>query len=262
MTSRPVLALILLPGLLFNGCGGASSDPEREKDSGQDALDSGSEADAGATAVLACTEHTISTLHRSCQEIIAEDPTAADGVYALDPDGADQGVTAFCAYCLMSSHEGGWTLVANHADGIDRVDTPELVTPSKRGVLEAQRWRGLRDTVTTGMLFIDEHGNASLMAKKKLDAGSCVSFGDVDSLDEPNATWSAGKTVALFHNETAGCNATGGDYSIGIIAGKEYQGWQTAGAQLQQLSATKFDVWPYRDNVSWNEQDELLYYVK
>lgn len=48
--------------------------------------------------------------YKSCKEILANNPSATDGIYTIDPDG-DGGDEPFDCHCDMTTDGGGWTLV-------------------------------------------------------------------------------------------------------------------------------------------------------
>eukprot|EP01052_Picozoa_sp_SAG31_P000601 SAG31_NODE_17_length_35773_cov_25.999271_26_plen_342_part_00 len=85
---------------------------------GDGVLDSGEQCDEGALDLgedertSGCTS--ACTYGTSCLSVLQENPGTPDGVYVIDPDGAD-GVAPFEVYCDMMTDGGGWTLVDNDA---------------------------------------------------------------------------------------------------------------------------------------------------
>ena len=188
----------------------------------------------------------------TCATILADNPSAISGMYTVDLD--DTGpLSPFDAYCEMSIQGGGWMLYANHRDNINPQEV-NTVTTSDYGVMQADRWRAARDSMGNGMLFIDENNKVSRISIDKLNSANCLVTSSVERITDWRFLW---------HNENAGCNYTGVDYSF-INLAKIGQGtWVTNAASLYQRSTVKFDLWPYSDpGASAAEQNELLYFIK
>jgi len=145
-------------------------------------------------------------------------------------------------------------LIANHKDNITITQELDTVTTSGYGVIKPEYWRAIRDNMSTGMLFIDEHNNVSRISKEKLNNGKCTSISEVDALQSQQSLW---------HNEDTICDTVGFDYSI-INLGDSTNDPNNYedGASLFQLSSVKFDVWPYAADHSYRVQNELLYFIK
>ncbi|NJO00204.1 MAG: hypothetical protein HC875_41855 [Anaerolineales bacterium] len=194
---------------------------------------------------------------RSCQEILENGQSQGDDYYTIDADGSEGRLDPFEVYCDMTQQGGGWTLFAYHTDGIRVREVPE-VTISETGVIQADRWRALRNNMTTGMMFIDELGKVSAISAKDLNDGSCQNIQNPSSLLPPS-----GASKQLWHDEMRGCNGTGQDYSVIMLQGPAYENYGFSGAALYQYSELKFDPWPYNNkSVSYSEQNELFYYIK
>lgn len=195
---------------------------------------------------------------RSCQEILETGQSIGDGYYTIDADGTVGRLEPFEVYCNMTRQGGGWTLYAYHTDGIAIFEV-ENVTLSETGVMLGERWRAIRNNMTTGMMFVDELGRETTLSARKLNEGNCQNVQNPDSLV---STLSKGSQI--WHYEDSGCQVTGLDMSLIHLDGPSYSaGYTFAGASLTQLSGYKFDVWPYNNQgASYDDQDELYYYIK
>jgi len=200
---------------------------------------------------LPCADRPTLDIHPSCAAI----PSTVDGVYAIDPDGPDQGEDPYCTYCLMSAQGGGWTLFASHEDGVAERMVTDPVEPGVPGVVSAARWAERRDGMTSGMLFVDENGVTSFLSTSTL-AANCATPDDVTDLTGTSRLY-------LWHDENSGCTTTGTDYSIVGLTGSDYVLYESAGAALWQRSGLRFDTWGYGGlQHSYEVQDRLLYFIK
>ena len=182
----------------------------------------------------------------SCSDIYAQNPSAIDGVYSIQP-----GDSPFKVYCRMSNG-GGWTLIINHSDGLTQRLSRTPVTPDERGVLEAKQWKQLFPKLTTGLLIVDEYSRVSRIPLDRARRANCRPFSAVDLRSQQ----------FLFHDENNGCSATGGDYTLVSIRVPSDPNGSYPLADLYQMSRMKFDEWPYSKSYSYEMQNELLIFVK
>lgn len=199
----------------------------------------------------------LQTVLRSCQEILGAGQSQGDGTYTIDADGPEGRLDPFEVHCDMSREGGGWTLYAYHTDGI-KVFEVENVTITEPGVMQGERWRAVRDNMTTGMMFVDEFGKVSRINLDRLNEASCQLVQNPSSLLPIE-----GSSSHIWHDEDNGCAVNGRDYSMVLLEDSTYSSYRSAGASLIQQSEIKFDVWGYQGyDSSAGLQNELYYFIK
>ncbi|QTL37528.1 fibrinogen-like YCDxxxxGGGW domain-containing protein [Pseudoalteromonas viridis] len=209
-------------------------------------------------------EDTLSPTGRNCLDIKTQLPVAGTGFYLIDPDGENFGIDPFKVWCDMDYQGGGWTLFANHKDNIENIQEGEVISPAEFSVMKAQRWQALRQTVSGGMMFKDEHGRITQVYQAKMNNANCRNIYTDDSLAELSTRGDYG---LIWHHEDTNCDVSW-DFSGVMLGDKDSTRAATytyQGASVIQApnSKTRFDVWPYGSNESSRyQQDELLYFVK
>ena len=117
-------------------------------------------------------------------------------------------------------------MFANHADNL----TPSVNAPCCQVYSVMDDSNNNQNLCITGMFFIDEHGNESVLPLSSFNNASCINVSSANTLIGTGF-------YMLWHDETSGCTLTGSDYSLVALTNSPY------GASLYLQSGYGFSVW-------------------
>jgi len=155
----------------------------------------------------------------TCSHLKATNPSAADGIYLIDPDGPG-GLDAFEVYCDMTKDGGGWTMVTNRIRESIELLTPNAVTPTTTGyAIWQNRFDALKPGATHFMVQMagsQQHCGGSGAAAMGCSLPCLVVT--ISNLQSANCKAYTATTQIIewkyVHDETSGCGGSGGDYSM------------------------------------------------
>jgi len=194
------------------------------------------------TCVLPATTPETSWL--TCKDIYDNKNVRTSWLYYIKPSWYSW--EAFQVYCDMT-HEGWWwTLFAKNKEhnwGLPVKRNPLNV--NQYWVLQNDKWVAVRDSMTTWMMFFNNHNQFATMSKSNLlTKWNCVSLTDVSDLSStPN--WH------LFHYEIHWCTGSWEDYTIFNLH------WGTRWAHITAMTSVTFDK-----NFTRKWIEYYLYYIK
>ncbi len=198
----------------------------------------------------------------SCRELYSNNSQLTSGFYNIDVDGPALGedesnAASQVVYCNMDEQGGGWTLVGYHTNHrawkIVATVSPDASHTLGAGLMADIFWQQVKETATTGMMFIDDAGNVSKINIDAINNATCVNpFDDIESLI--NLT---NNSHPIFLTNDSQCDLTYETRSAVVL-----QEDSAVGVSLYKGTDNVFEVWPYDSNESSGSHDGMWIFIK
>lgn len=160
-------------------------------------------------------------------------------------------------YCNMDEQAGGWTLVGYHANNRPwktvATVSPDASHTLGAGLMADLFWQQVKETATTGMMFIDDEGNVSKINIDALNNATCVN--PLTALESLVNSTDASHPIFLTNDSLC-------DLSYETRSAVVLQSDSETGVSLYKGTDDVFEVWPYEGNESSGSHDGMWIFIK
>lgn len=189
-----------------------------------------------------------------------------DGVYWVQPNPNEEPFEIYCDQTTTIDRiTGGWALILNAINVRESFSFVDPLMPDAHGAVGDRQWRALRDSMTTGILTVDDSERKAYISKSRVDGADCWGPSTLATLipDEltqsPNVrsnTDGVQYTFDIFRYDP-GCDQSGLDYSQLLVFH-----YNRRSAIRVYNHKSNWDVWPYSGPYSYIVTDRQMVYVR